>query len=140
MGIGPEGEIELRDEAGQDRGIDGGAHFRAGVVGEFSVGSCWSERRCPRQRANQFHGLVARGTQRGRQRCGRRQRWLLPIQQREDAFPVVFAGCAQPAKGAHALESPRQDVLEKAVEETLRREAHRSSLAAAAVPVPEPMV
>ena len=48
-----------------------------------------------------------------------------------------FAGCAQPAKGADALETPRQDVLEKAMEETLSREPHRSSLSAAAVTVTE---
>jgi len=101
------------------------------------VRSCLSERKCARQRAEQFHGFVAGGTERRRQRCGRGQGRRRPIQQREDALPVGFAGGAQPAKGAHALEAPGQDVLEKAMEESLRREPHRSSLAAAAVAVTE---
>ena len=58
---------------------------------------------------------------------------MLPIQQREDALPFVRGSGAQPSEIAHALEALGQDVLEKAMEETLRRQGHRSSLAAAAV-------
>ena len=52
LGIAPEGEIELRDEGGQDRGVDAGADFRAGVVREVGLRSCASERGCPGQRAD----------------------------------------------------------------------------------------
>src|SRR5439155_25299748 len=59
------------------------------------------------------------------------------IQQREDALPFVGGSGAQPREIAHALEALGRDVLEKAMEETSRRQGHRSSLAAAAVAVAE---
>ena len=80
---------------------------------------------------------MAARTERGRQRCGRLQGRRRPIQQRKDAFPFGFGGGAQPSEGTHTLETPRQYVLEKAVQEILRRQPHGSSLAAAAVPVAE---
>ena len=135
--MAPEHSFDSGNETGHDRGVDASARFRAGVVREAGVRSCSLERWWPGQQANQLHGSVAARTERSRQRCGRLQRWRVPIEQCEDALPFGFGGGAQPAEGAHALESPRQDVLEKAVQETLRREPQGSSLAGAAFPVAE---
>ena len=62
---------------------------------------------------------------------------MLPIQQGEDALPLGFGGGVQPATGAHALETLRHDLLEKAMQETLRWERYGWSLAAATVAVAE---
>ena len=125
------------DVAEQNRGVDASGEFGAGVVREAGVRSCSLERRWPGQQADQLHGSVAARTERSRQRCGRRQRRRVPIEQREDAFPFGFGGGAQPAKGADALEASGQDMLEETMQETLRGQSHRPGLATATVSVAE---
>ena len=61
----------------------------------------------------------------------------MPVEQRQDAVPLGFGGGAQEAEVANALQAPRQDVLEEAMEELLGRQAERLCAAGLAVFVGE---
>ena len=56
---------------------------------------------------------------------GGNQRRRLPIQQRQEAFSLLFGGRAQPPKITHAWEALRQDVLEETANKFRGRQGER---------------
>jgi len=82
-----------------------------------------------RQPADEGHRFIAGGTEWWRlwrrQDLGER----FPIQQSQHPLPLGGGGGTEEAEVADALEAARQDVLEEAVEETFRREAHGAGAA-----------
>lgn len=67
---------------------------------------------------DQGHGFVAAGTLGGWGWSLREGRGGFPIQQRGNALEACLGRGTEPGKVTHALESPRQDMLEQAVDES----------------------
>src|ERR1039458_610747 len=76
--------------------------------------------------------MAGRTNGRGKRRGGDQGR-RGPIPESQDALPLVFGGGAQEAKVANALEAPRQDVLEEAMEKLLGGQSDGAGLAILAV-------
>src|SRR5271166_2481976 len=74
------------------------------------------------QLAQQGHGFFAVRAQRDWNGRGALEGRRGPIQEGPHAPPFLFGGGTQKAEVANALEAARQDVLEEAMQEGLRRE------------------
>ena len=96
-----------------------------------------SARGRPGQAPHEVHRFLAAGAERRGQGCWRHRRRRLPVQEGQHPLPRGLGRGAEPAEGAHALKAARQHVLEEAMQEALRREAHRARLGGLAIAIGE---
>ena len=86
-------------------------------------------RRGTGQPADEGHRFIAGGAERWGPRRGQDPGWRFPIQQGQHPLQLGGGGGAQKAEVADPLQASGQHVLEEAVEETFRREAHGAGAA-----------